>query len=137
TGRGERAAVYERFGRRLSMDGYTVGVFEADADAAASWLATADAPRVLAGSDTGAAAVLRVLAQGAQADAAVIAGTPVDVAEDTVPADEERTACPVHLGVLADAQARTTAVGGETVPDPADLAAISVPVLAFHGGADA
>src|SRR5690606_18320030 len=92
TGRGERAAVYERFGRRLSMDGYTVGVFEADADAAASWLATADAPRVLAGSDTGAAAVLRVLAQGAQADAAVIAGTPVDVAEDTVPADEERTA---------------------------------------------
>jgi alpha-beta hydrolase superfamily lysophospholipase len=140
TGRGELAPVYERFGRRLSADGYTVAVFEADADAAASWITgpgvTADAPRILAGSDSGAASVLRVLAQGASADAAILAGTPVD-ASDRQPEDAERTACPLHLGVLSTGDARTTEVAGENVPDPADLAAVAVPVLAFHGSADA
>src|SRR5690606_7876786 len=110
TGRGERAAVYERFGRRISADGYTVAVFEGDADAAAAWIPTADAPRVLVGSDTGAASVLRVLAQGANADAAIIAGTPVDVDDAAQPADTERTACPLHLGVLATDAARTDTV---------------------------
>lgn len=135
TGRGELAPVYERFSRRLSADGYTVAVFEADADAAASWIAAADAPRVLAGSDTGAASVLRVLAQGATADAALLAGTPVDAAA-AQPADAERTACPLHLGVLGAPESRTNAVAAEAVPDAADLAAVSVPVLAFHGAAD-
>src|SRR5690606_4623183 len=112
------------FGRRLSTDGYTVGVFEADADAAAAWLDTVDAPRVLAGSDSGAASVLRVLTQGATADAAIIAGTPIDAEADAVaaqPTDAERTACPLHLGVLGDQSARTTAVAAEPVPDAADL----------------
>ncbi|WP_194421903.1 alpha/beta hydrolase [Microbacterium abyssi] len=135
TGRGELAPVYERFGRRLSADGYTVAVFEADADAAASWIAAADAPRVLAGSDTGAASVLRALAQGAEADAALLAGTPVDAAA-AEPADAERTACPLHLGVLGTPESRTAGVAVEPVPDAADLAAVSVPVLAFHGTAD-
>src|SRR5690606_5163344 len=107
TGRGERAPVYERFGARISADGYTVAVFEADADAAASWLSSADSPRVLVGSDTGAASVLRVLAQGAGADGAIIAGTPVDVVGAAQPTDAERTACPVHLGVLSTQDART------------------------------
>lgn len=136
TGRGELAPVYERFGRRLSADGYTVAIFEADADTAASWLANADAPRVLVGSDSGAASVLRVLTQGAPADAAIVAGTPVD-ADAPQPADTDRTACPLHLGVLGQAAARTDAVTAALVPDVADLAAISVPVLAFHGSADA
>lgn len=138
SGRGERAPVYERFGRRLSADGYTVAVFEADADTAASWLAgiDADAPRIMAGSDTGAASVLRVLAQGSVADAAIIAGTPVDTTASQ-PEDAERTSCPLHLGVLGTAEARTDEVASETVPDAADLAAVSVPVLAFHGAADA
>ncbi|GGD82527.1 alpha/beta hydrolase [Microbacterium murale] len=136
TGRGEGAPVYERFGKRLSADGYTVAVFEADADAAASWLAnTEDAPRVLVGSDTGAAGVLRVLAEGETPDGAIIAGTPVDVDTDQ-PADEERTACPVHLGVLGTAEARTAPATAEPVPAAPDLAAIAVPVLAFHGSAD-
>ena len=137
TGRGERATVYERFGRRLSADGYTVAVFEADADTAASWLATADeAPRVLVGSDTGAASVLRVLAQGGEADGAIVAGTPID-SDGAEPADSERTACPLHLGVLGTPTARTAAVTAEPVPVAADLAAVSVPVLAFHGSSDA
>lgn len=135
TGRGERAPVYERFGRRLSADGYTVAVFEADADAAAAWIAGLDAPRILSGSDAGAASVLRVLAQGGAADAAIIAGTPVD-ASSPQPEDAERTACPLHLGVLGTADARTTDLAAEAVPDAGDLAAISVPVLAFHGSAD-
>lgn len=139
TGRGERAAVYARFGTRLSADGYTVAVFEADADAAASWLASIeDAPRVLVGSDTGAASVLRVLTQGETADAAIIAGTPVDV-DGTGPSDGERTACPLHLGVLGTAAARTDPAQeapAEPVPASADLAAIGVPVLVFHGSAD-
>lgn len=146
-GRDETAAVYRRFGLRLSADGYAVGVFEgADATAAASWLGDQpDAPRVLVGSDTGASAVLTALAQGDVADAAIVAGIVVDV--EHTPTDAERTACPVHLGVLAEQHAASTqdapvpepvegpesAVG---LPDPADLAAISVPVLAVHGGAD-
>lgn len=137
TGRGERAPVYERFGRRLSADGYLVAVFEADADAAASWLESVeDVPRVLVGSDTGAAAVLRVLAHGTPADAAIVAGTPVD-AEGNEPDDAERTACPVHLGVLREPASRDAAtVVIEPLPAPADLAAVDVPVLAIHGGAD-
>lgn len=142
TGRGELAPVYQRFGQRLSADGYTVAVFEADADAAASWIAdsgieiAADAPRVLAGSDTGAASVLRVLSQGARADAAILAGTPVDTTAPQ-PGDAERTACPLHLGVLGSKDARTTDIVAHSIPEAADLAAISVPVLAFHGADDA
>lgn len=136
TGRGERAPVYERFAKRISTDGYTVAVFEADADAAAAWIATADAPRVLVGSDTGAASVLRLLAQGEEVDAAIIAGTPVDVEGATQPADAERTACPLHLGVLGTDAARTAPTRAEPVPAAADLAAVAAPVLAFHGSAD-
>lgn len=136
TGRGERAPVYERFGRRLSADGYTVGVFEADVDAAAAWIAEAtDAPRVLVGSDSAASAVLHVLAQGASADAAIVAGALVD-AEGAAPADADRTACPLHLGVLADTAARTDILAADPLPAAADLAAVAVPVLAVHGGAD-
>lgn len=135
-GRGERAGVYERFGRRLSADGYAVAVFDADAEAAASWLSGAtDAPRVLIGSDAGASAVLRLVAQGAAVDAAVVAGTLVD-AELDLPSAAERTACPLHLGVLTAETSIDDVAAAEPLPSPADLAAIEVPVLAVHGGAD-
>lgn len=137
TGRGEHAAVYERFGRRLSSDGYAVAVFEQDVDAAAAWLTAAvDTPRVLVGSDAGASAVLRAVAQGASVEAAIVAGSLVD-AELDLPSDEERTACPLHLGVLATQTSSDDADAAEPLPAPADLAAIEVPVLAVHGGADA
>jgi len=140
-GRDETAAVYRRFGSRISADGYTVGVFEGqDAAAATAWLgAQPDAPRVLVGSDTGASSVLTALTQGDDADAAIVAGVVVDV--EHAPTDAERTACPVHLGVLAEQHAATPAPAEDrspavTLPDPADLAAVSVPVLAVHGGSD-
>ena len=74
-GSGESPRVYERFGRRISFDGYVVGVFEASAAAdAARWLASQEsAPRVLAGSDAGAAAVLAIASGGASADGVVVA----------------------------------------------------------------
>lgn len=145
-GRDETAAVYRRFGARLSADGYTVGVFEApDHAAAIIWLrAQPGGPRVLAGSDTGASAVLTALARGDVADAAIVAGIVVDV--ERIPTDAERTACPVHLGVLSEQHAAAAdpgAASGLSAPDPtsalpapADLAAVAVPVLAVHGGAD-
>lgn len=138
-GRDETAAIYRRFGTRISADGYTVGVFEGtDAAAAAGWLSgRPDGPRVLVGSDTGASSVLTALTQGDIADAAIVAGVVVDV--DRAPTDAERTACPVHLGVLAEqhaaSQSSAPAPAAE-LPASADLAAISVPVLAVHGGAD-
>lgn len=136
TGRGERAGVYERFGRRLSSDGYVVAVFDDDADAASDWLAEAtETPRVLVGSDAGASAVLRLVTQGASVEAAVVAGTLVDAELDLPPA-EERSACPLHLGVLATEATSTDVSAAEPLPAPADLAAIEVPVLAIHGGAD-
>ncbi len=133
-GRGERAAVYERFGRRLSADGYTVAVFERGAEDAAGWLTGADAPRVLVGSDSGAGAALDALVRGAVAEGGIVAGVLVDAAAQA-PADEERTACPLHLGVLAE-QTEAASSPALPAPDAADLAAIAVPVLAVHGGAD-
>lgn len=131
--------MYERFGRRLSSDGYVVGAFEAsEAAEAAAWLREQEAvPRVLAGSDAGAAAALRLAATGIDVDGVVIAGLPVGAAEKEQTDAAARTACPIHLGVLADdsSRARTTAEP-VAVPDAAALASIRVPVLAVHGGAD-
>ena len=136
TGRGERAGVYERFGRRLSSDGYVVAVFDEDAESASDWLSTVgDLPRVLIGADAAAAAVLRLGAQGSPTEAAVVVGTLVD-AESALPSAEERTACPLHLGVLATEASSEPLTVAEPLPAPADLAAIEVPVLAIHGGAD-
>lgn len=121
TGIGERSAVYDRFGRRLSADGYVVAVFEGEADAAAVWLEASGAgPHVLVGSDSGAAAVLRLLTQGTHVDGAVVAGLLVD-SEAVLLSDGERRPCAHPI---------------DAVPDRADLAAIDVPVLALHGGAD-
>jgi alpha-beta hydrolase superfamily lysophospholipase len=138
-GAGESPRVYERFGRRIAADGYLVGVFEAsDAADAAAWLADQDsAPRVLAGSDRGAAAVLALAVARSSVDGVIIAGTPVAGADDADARVESRTACPVHLGVLAG----ESGPGGDHgdphgLPDAAALATIGVPVLAFHGGAD-
>ncbi len=68
--------MYERFGRRIAVDGYVVAAFEApDAADAAAWLAAQEhAPRVLVGSDRGAAAVLALAAGGAPVDGVIVAG---------------------------------------------------------------
>lgn len=153
-GAGEPAHVYERFGRRLAADGYAVGVFEAaEAGEAAAWLSGQEAaPRVLAGSDRGAAAALSLAVHGGGGtgvDGVIVAGLPVGDRDDADADASERTACPVHLGVLAGADARradaadtapagtTGRTPGRAVPSTTALAALGVPVLAVHGGADA
>lgn len=138
-GRDEAVRVYERFGRRISSDGYLVAVFEsAQSRQAQQWLSEQEtAPRVLAGSDAGAAAVLTALAERAPVDGAIVAGTPVGDGGAAAPDASARTACPVHLGVLADAASHAVH-GAETtdLPDGGFLSGIAVPVLAVHGGAD-
>src|ERR1700761_4935973 len=121
-GRGEQPAHYERFGRRISADGYRVHAVTdptADADRTLAQITgqLADpgtpGPRVLAGSDTGAlfAAGLAASGQVPGLDALVLAGLPAAEArpEDDRHAsrsswDDEldtRTACPAHRARLA------------------------------------
>lgn len=143
-GAGETAAVYARFGSRLAADGYVVGVFETTGGAeAAQWLGSQQTPRVLAGADRGAAVALSLAVDGnaPTADALLIGGLPLE-RDDSAADPSQRTACPVHLGVLADATAALSvaapdvAVPHVAVPEAEALASISVPVLAVHGGAD-
>ncbi|MCS5734161.1 alpha/beta hydrolase [Herbiconiux daphne] len=153
-GRGESAAVYERFSNRLAYDGYRVTVVpdssrdvDATARDAARLLADrGDVPSVLIGSDTGAAVAAVLLAQGRVfADVAVLAGLPAADSARSLDWEAElevRSACPVHRGALArdgavehGALARRDAVV-EGV-DARVAGGILVPVLTVHGGADA
>jgi alpha-beta hydrolase superfamily lysophospholipase len=147
-GRGETGPTYRRFGSRIAADAYRVRVIENTPDAAAvrdrvrEVLAdpTLPEPRVLAGSDAGAALALELAAEGAPIAAVIIAGLPTSQPEQTGEWTDEleaRTACPNHQGVLT----RTAEHGAIWQPLPADLlgvvaSGIRVPVLAVHGEAD-
>jgi pimeloyl-ACP methyl ester carboxylesterase len=161
-GRGESPELYERFGRRISSDGYRVhAVADPVADPALATAqvlgATAEVrPYVLVGSDTGALFAAGLVASGrvTGADALVLAGLPVSP-EPTAAAElaaaeaprsssweaelEARTACPTHRGRLAGQGLRRGALY-EPVPDGweslADLGRINLPVLCLHGAAD-
>jgi pimeloyl-ACP methyl ester carboxylesterase len=157
-GRGERPELYERFGRRISADGYRVRVVaDPVADAALSTAQVLDLtdgvrPLVLAGSDTGAlfAAGLAASTAVADADALVLAGLPATgesqsgAAASSPPPSwdaelDSRTACPTHRGRLAGPGLRRGALY-EPVPDGwaalADLERVAVPVLGVHGADD-
>jgi len=129
-GRGEGEATYRRFGKRLAADSYRVRVLPApviaEADLAgslerfAAQLADAVAgtgadgpvrPLVLAGSDTGAAALAALVARSVTPDvpwwpqALVLAALPGYAAHQPGSWDDElavRTHCTVHRGVLSD-----------------------------------
>lgn len=104
-GRGESAAVYERFGRRISADGYDVHVLagtdaERQSDAVA-WLAVdAVRPIVAVGSDTGALDALVLAGEAPDTFAGmVLAGIPLARGATPSAWDDEvasRSACPVH-----------------------------------------
>jgi alpha-beta hydrolase superfamily lysophospholipase len=153
-GRGETEAVYARFAARLAYDGYRVAVIaDASRDLAATAEAAAllleertDVPRVVVGSDTGAAAATLLLAEGRLfADVAVLAALPAADSARSLDWEAElevRSACPVHRGALAregaiehGALARRDAVT-EAV-DQRLASGILIPVLTVHGGADA
>lgn len=153
-GRGEHAGVYERFGRRLAFDAYAVHALDIahDEDPAdlrdriARLAASAVAPIVLAGSDTGALHTLALAADGkvdvdgvllaaiprplereagvedSEADAAADAG---DTGEGARGADDPgweeelalRTTCPTHRGKLTDDEAFGRGSLFDPVPD--------------------
>jgi pimeloyl-ACP methyl ester carboxylesterase len=149
-GRGESGEVYTRLGSRIAADAYRVRtVVDAVSDPAAAREQVrqllADellpSPKVLVGSDTGAAFALELAAEGEGVDALILAGLPtIDQVEgsDWRGELEARTACPAHQGVLA----RSVARGSLWTPLPAELlsvvtSGVSVPVLAVHGTVDA
>jgi alpha-beta hydrolase superfamily lysophospholipase len=168
-GRGELPSLYERFGRRLSADAWRVRVVTdptADAGAAraevAGYLADpgSPAPKILAGSDTGALfAIIAAVAGDLPApDALVLAGLPAPEQEAARPGaapppgqpangdgpswDDEldtRTFCPTHRARLSASALRRGALY-EPVPDgwaeQARLATVTVPVLGVHGADD-
>ncbi|MET0887322.1 MAG: alpha/beta hydrolase [Mycetocola sp.] len=143
-GRGESAALYARLGRRLSADAYRVLVV-ADAAAGADALRLQAAavaadpelvrPVVVAGSDSGATAALAIAATDPAVAAAVVAGIVLPSSALDAPL-EDRSACPVHLGLLGTA-ANFSRNAPAVPPAPVDLHAVGVPVLAVHGEADA
>ncbi|MFI0773171.1 alpha/beta hydrolase [Streptomyces sp. NPDC021212] len=159
-GRGEHGGVYERFGRRISADGYRVRALgdassdpEAITEAATKLLRdeTHPGPRVLVGSDTGASHAARLAALGATGlDALILAGLPTGphpaetatsdaetAASDWEDELERRTACPTHRGRLtADAAFRRGALAGPSALESPVLDGISVPVLGLHGAED-
>jgi pimeloyl-ACP methyl ester carboxylesterase len=155
-GRGEQPAHYERFGRRIAADGYRVhAVTDPTQDAALTLSQVTDylagpqvpAPRVLAGSDTGAlfAAGLAASGQVPGLDALVLAGLPSAEAGPGASRgswDDEldtRTACPAHRARLAAAGVRRGALYEPVPPgwaQRADLGAVTQPVLAIHGAGD-
>jgi pimeloyl-ACP methyl ester carboxylesterase len=153
-GRGELPAVYERFGRRLAGDAYRVRVVAdpvADAELARAQISSllADpslpAPRVLAGSDTGAlfATMLARSGLGAAVDALLLAGLPARPQEGSAASWEEelnaRTTCPTHRGRL-DASAVRRGALYEPIPagwlERADLDGLRMPILGLHGSDD-
>ncbi|WP_182375995.1 alpha/beta hydrolase [Nocardioides sp. WS12] len=147
-GRGETAASYERFGRRLSADAWRVRLVPVDLDDLDSARVQVEkllvdeslpAPKVLVGADSGAA-LAAVLAPVLPVDGVVVAGialpgsTGVDTWEEEV---EARTACPVHRRVIAEDDGFTR--GGLNQPLPwtsVEVAAPGKPVLVLHGSSD-
>ena len=82
-GRGERPAVYERFGRRISADAYRVRAVASPvedpalAEKQVRSLLDGPKPVVLAGSDTGALFAVALVASGRLPEAAWAAFNPV------------------------------------------------------------
>jgi Rrf2 family protein len=140
-GRGEHGGVYERLGRRLAVDGYTVVVPAAqDADAVrAAFAAHPDGARILLGSDCGALrAWSHAAAHPGDVDALVLAGLPLGPGEQPVDHESEldlRTSCPVHRALLSDDPSFGWGALDQALPDrPAALP--DLPTLVVHGAAD-
>jgi pimeloyl-ACP methyl ester carboxylesterase len=153
-GRGELPAVYERFGRRLANDAYRVRAVAdpaVDAELARGQISglladsSLPAPRVLAGSDTGAlfAIMLARSGLGADVDALVLAGLPATPQAGSAGTWEEelnaRTFCPAHRGRLTASPLRRGALYEPIAADwleRADPGGLRVPILGIHGSDD-
>ncbi|MTD54374.1 alpha/beta hydrolase [Amycolatopsis pithecellobii] len=163
-GRGETHGTYSRLGRRLAADAYQVRVIDPPAveetDIAGSLsrlagklaAAVADAelprPLVLAGADSGAAAIAALLAGRERSapwwpDGVVLAGLPGYGGGETKNWEEElevRTSCVVHRGVLSgdpSVQRGSLAVAvPDELLDTVYAGGVDVPQLILAGDAD-
>ncbi|WP_045878123.1 lysophospholipase [Pseudofrankia sp. DC12] len=153
-GRGEDPQVYERFGRRLANDAYRVHAVAAPSDDPGrardellDVLAKADAevPRIVVGSDAGAAFATYLAANGelAAVAALVLAGLPARVSHSAATEwDEElgiRTACPAHQARITAGGVRRAALFADPPAawlDPAIPGRLDLPLLGLHGRDD-
>jgi alpha-beta hydrolase superfamily lysophospholipase len=148
-GRGETAASYQRFGRRLSADAYKVRLVPVDladleeaTDTVGKLLAdeSLPSPKVLVGSDSGAT-LAATLAPDLPVDAVVLAGLALPGSTGVGSWEAEiaaRTACPVHTRVLdGDAGFGRGALNQPLPWSSVELKAPDKPTLVLHGTADA
>ena len=154
-GRGESPEIYERFGLRLAGDAYRVHAVSAPSDDPARALqqvhelveaADPALPRIVVGSDAGAAYAAHLAANGALPGVAalVLAGLPT-IAAATAIGDwdaelDARTACSAHRARISTAGVRAAELSADLPAewlDPSVPSRITVPVLGVHGGADA
>lgn len=154
-GRGESPEVYERFGRRLTLDAYRVHAVAAPTDDAELTIAQIrerldeadqDLPRILVGSDGGAAFALHLAAAGRidGVHALVLAGLPSTESPLTPRSDwggelDARTSCPTHRARISDAGIRPgelfTALPSQWFSHT-DVSRLALPILGLHGTAD-
>jgi pimeloyl-ACP methyl ester carboxylesterase len=153
-GRGESPDVYERFGRRLAADAYRVHVVTAPSESAelaqdqlVDVLGAADAgtPRIVVGSDAGAAFAAHLAATSpvAAVSALILSGLPT-TARGAPAAEwgEEldlRTSCPTHRARISDSGVHRAALFTDLPSewlDPSIPGRIQLPVLGLHGQDD-
>ncbi|WP_211261506.1 alpha/beta fold hydrolase [Pseudonocardia acaciae] len=149
-GRGEHPGVYQRIGRRLAADGYTVVApdLREDGFSPAHLYATLAAhpggSRVLLGADSGAVHAWTWAAENpGELDALVLAGLPLEpAAEPPGPgfADRDaelaaRTSCPVHRELIGNDPGFGWGALVDLVPQP-PATLPDLPVLILHGDAD-
>ncbi|MBR7836469.1 alpha/beta fold hydrolase [Actinospica durhamensis] len=160
-GRGEHPGVYERFGRRLAFDAYTVHAIAAPPqqdpadlrDQIAALVAASAGPVVLAGSDTGALHALALATEGKlDVDGLLLVGLPGAGFDDAATESPEwerelelRTGCPTHRGRLTEDPEFTRGSLFDPVPerlsafldlDDAAYAAVQAHTLVLHGASD-
>jgi pimeloyl-ACP methyl ester carboxylesterase len=155
-GRGELPTVYERFGRRLAGDAYRVRAVAdpvVDAEVARAQISglladsSLPAPRVLAGSDTGALFAIMLarsgLGEAVDVDALILAGLPATPEAGSAASWEEelnaRTSCPTHRGRLTASAVRRGALYDPIPADwleRSDLDGLRIPILGLHGSDD-
>jgi len=158
-GRGESPHVYERFGRRLAADAYRVHVITAPSespDVAHEQLVALleepalgepdlRPPRIVVGSDAGAAyaAHLAARSQLGGASGLILSGLPTTATGAPAAEWEEelniRTACPTHRARISETGVRPAELFTDLPAawlDPSTPGRITLPVLGLHGQDD-
>jgi pimeloyl-ACP methyl ester carboxylesterase len=147
-GRGDATSHYSRLAARLAADGYAVEIAPAEissvTDVVAAWSAgESGGVRVAIGVDSSAGFLAAALADdllepapsGAVFAGAAVPGTEPDAGgRHAVDELAERSACPVHRGVVEASGAAPLSASLVRPVWPAGRS--GVPVLALHGGAD-